>query len=203
MAANLNRTYEEVMRELFIGKDAALKKYSKVRHILYKMHLRKNGAALSKSEKAYFSHRFMNGQRFNKANRRTFNEAISRLKYANGIDQDGNQIHSGCYERCFRLVDELNAALSRAGLQPVSDNTAFIDWLTFSYETPTDDKGIPINAPGCNFETRIFHDEENRQDFTTEVRNLLREHKRMSMQDIWRIVDFKRRRATTFTKGSQ
>ena len=202
MAANI-KTYEEILRELFIGKDAALKKYSKMRHILYKINLQKRGSALSKSEKAYFSHRFMNGQRFNKVNNRTFSEAVTKLKYANGIDQNGNRINSGCYGRCSRLVDELNRALSQANLQTISDNMAFIDWLTFSYETPTDNKGIPINAPGCNFETRIFHDEENRQDFTTEVRNLLREHRRMSMQDIWRIVNFKRHRATTFIKGSQ
>ena len=120
MAENI-RSIEEILCELFKGRDAALEKYSRVRHTQYEMSLwRDYGLPLydvDKSAKAYFSKSFLGGAKISETDGATIKKAFEKLNHA---------VNDGCHGRCLRLVEELNQALTALGLRTV-DPEPFLD----------------------------------------------------------------------------
>lgn len=191
---HIKRDYFAVLKELFVGKDAALLKYAKVRHTQYEMNLWREYklplGEVSAAAKAYFSRRFLGNTKIDKASKNQIEEAFKNLYYAVGILPEGD---SGCHMKCRRLVLELNGFLTELGLETIKDPEAFLDWLTFYYHTPNNEFGGPMNEPGYGFQIKIFHDEQNFNDFRFEVKSLIESKKQMSMQNICRIVLYKRK----------
>ena len=137
---NIKRSYYEIIDELFLMKDSAISKYSKVRFTEYEMNLwHKYGFPLSDvSPKArkYFEKRFLGGTSISGATEEELKKALTNLGYAVGsvVSPEGEVELSGCRKRCMRLMDELNDALGRLGLKTMTDPERLLDWLTFEYE---------------------------------------------------------------------
>ena len=184
----VKRNVDEIMEELFKGRDAALEKYARVRITQYEINLwRDCGLPLSEvagSAKQYFSKRFLNGERIATASDETLRAGIDSLKKA---------VEHGCKGRCTRLAKELNEAMIALGLEPVKDIDKMLDWLTFSYEVKTDYEGNPVVEKPYGFEIRIFHSDGNRKAFWSEAQALLKEKKMISLTDILRIVQLKKK----------
>ncbi|MBR2543544.1 hypothetical protein IKF03_03035 [Candidatus Saccharibacteria bacterium] len=187
------RGIDEILKELFQTKDAALVKYAKVRHVQYEMNLwRQYGLPLSEVEsgaKTYFQKRFLPKERISSASEAQLAEAFKSLDHA---------VKDGCHGRCVRLVVELNQALSELGLELVRNVDGFLNWLTFDYEVRTDDYGNAVRENPYGFEVRIFHDKENRYQFWSEAFGLLKEGRIMSMQNIVQIVLYRQRKSVKF-----
>lgn len=197
MAERVKREYEEIVQELFAGNDAALAKLAKVRRTRHEMLLWKDGMPLpdiGAKWKRYFSKRFLGGTSLSDATPAQLREASVRLNYAVG---DGT--NSGCYARCMRLVNELNEALERDRLQTV-DPVRFINYMTFSYTKPVGYDGRPV-VDEYGFEVMIFHHDEQRREFWKELRGILREKRRISMQGVWRILQIKKQESVLITHG--
>ena len=204
MAENL-RSYFEILDEMFIGSSAALEKYAKVRITQYEMNLwRKHRLPLSevdKKAKRYFSVRFLGeGQRIDKASTEALNKAFESLHFAVGKDSGDPALCSGCHQRCLRLANELNEALARDGLEQIPDVEKFLDFMTFDYDVRTDENGQAIEEKPYGFVIRIFHDVENRRDFRLMLKMLKEEGLEMSMQDIWKMIHFKRKHSKQVAK---
>ena len=186
------RHIKEVLEELFKGRDAALEKYAKVRLTQYEMNLwRVHNLPLpevSGQAKQYFAARFLKGKRINSATEAELNEAFERLGYA---------VSKGCKERCTELVKELNEALKELGFEEVKDIDQFLYWFTFANHTVADYDGNPTKEPKYGFEIRIFDCDKNRKEFWTEVQMLLKSGKIMSMQDVSRVILWKRKHTKT------
>ncbi|MBQ9171796.1 hypothetical protein IJ162_01655 [Candidatus Saccharibacteria bacterium] len=198
MAENLNRSYFEILDELFTGPNAALEKYAKVRITQYEMNLwRKHHLPLKevdKKAKRYFNVRFLGeGSRIDKASPEALKKAFESLHFAVGKDSGDPSLCSGCHQRCLRLVNELNEALKRDGLDEISDAEKFLDFMTFDYEVRTDENGQPIEEKPYGFLIRTFHDADNRKEFRAMLQMLKTEKREMSMQDIWKIIGFKKK----------
>ena len=193
---NLTRS-EEILNELFVGRDAALEKYAKVQHTLYEIDLWKEHKLplreVSPKAKMYFSKRFLEGKKIpdglnlpGEATVEEFEKAYDSLKHA---------VEDGCPKRCSRLVKALNEELAVYKIEPV-DSEKFLKWLTFCYDVRKDYySGEPVMEPGFHFEIRDFYDDRNRKEFWTETKALLKEGKIMSMHDILVIVLLKRKKA--------
>lgn len=197
MAENVKRSYFEVLDELFTGSNSAIEKYAKVRFTQYEMNLwRKHHLPLrevDKKAKRYFGVRFLGeGKRIDKATQVELNKAFESLHFAVGKDSSDPSLKSGCHGRCLRLVDELNEILKADGLDPIPDAEKFLDFFTFSYEVRTDENGQAIEEKPYGFVIRVFHDAENRAEFRAMLKTLRAEKREMSMQDIWRIISFKK-----------
>jgi len=182
------RNVKEILEELFKGRDAALEKYAKVRITQYEMNLWRvhhlplsevNGAA-----KQYFSKRFLGGKRIDQATPEELNDAFERLGYA---------VSNGCYGRCKTLVEELNEALAELGFETVKEIDKFLNWVTFANHTVEDYNGNAAQEPGYGFEVHIFDCDLNRKEFWMELQQLLKNNRIMSMQDVSRIVIWKRK----------
>ena len=186
------RTIDKILGEMFQGKDAAIEKYAKVRHVQWEMNLwRRYGLPLSEvagDAKAYFGKRFLNGETIKSATPEQLAEAFTRLDHA---------VKDGCHGRCLKLVLELNEAMREFDIAPLANPEQFLDWLTFDYHTPVDDWGNPAVEKPYGFEIRLFHDKENRKDFWTELAPLIKEGMVMSMVDTYRCVRDKRDRAVS------
>ena len=182
------RTFQEIFEELFKGSDAAIGKYARVRHTLYEMKLWRSYnlplQEVGKEERRYFAQRFLGGGRIATADQATLDKAFNALQHA---------VDDGCHGRCLRLVEELNEALSAAGLPKLQQPEAFLDWLTFDYDTIKDDAGNPTKEPGYSFEIRVFHDAENRREFWAETQALLKHKRMLPLTDIYKIVSLKRK----------
>lgn len=192
-----NREYEDILKELFGGgEEAALAKLAKVRRTEYEMNLwRKHNLPLSEipgKYRMYFRRRFLNSVSIEKATQKELDEAFYRLRCAVGMQVNAGGEHTGCYMRCLRLVGELNSALARNRLKTVEPG-AFLDWLTFDFTVPTGLGGEVIEEKGKGFEIRIFHSDDNRKEFWAELQKIMREHRRMSMQGVVKIVLVKRK----------
>ena len=178
----------EILEELFQGKDAALAKYAKVRHVQYELGLTKRGLPLydvAPSAKKYFSQRFLAGRNIydvSKNDPDTYRDALEKLDHA---------VHDGCHGRCTRLVKELNEELAKYKIEPV-DSEKFLDWLTFCYEVRKDYMGEPMTEPGFSFEIRDFYDDRNRKEFWEETKALLKKGYIMPMGQIGKLVMIKR-----------
>lgn len=197
MAENV-RSYFEILDEMFMGPGAALEKYAKVRFTQYEMNLwRRHHLPLKevdKKAKRYFGVRFLGeGQRIDKASPEALKKAFESLHFAVGKDSGDPSLCSGCHQRCLRLANELNEALSRDGLEKIPDVEKFLDFMTFDYEVRTDENGQPIEEKPYGFVIRTFHDTENRSDFRMVLKMLRAENLEMSMQDIWKMIHFKRK----------
>lgn len=197
MAENVKRSYFEVLDELFAGPNSALEKYAKVRFTQYEMNLwRKHHLPLKevdKKAKRYFGVRFLGeGLRIDKASQTVLNKAFESLHFAVGKDSGDPALLTGCHARCLKLVTELNEVLKADGLEPIPDAEKFLDFFTFDYEVRTDGFGQPIEEKPYGFVIRIFRDAENRNDFRSILKILRAEKREMSMQDIWRIIKFKK-----------
>ncbi len=198
MAENLNRSYFEILDELFTGPNAALEKYAKVRITQYEMNLwRKHHLPLKevdKKAKRYFNVRFLGeGSRIDKASPEALKKAFESLHFAVGKDSGDPTLCSGCHQRCLRLVNELNEALKRDGLDEIPDADKFLDFMTFDYEIRTDENGQAIEEKPYGFVIRTFHDADNRKEFRAMLQMLKTEKREMSMQDIWKIIGFKKK----------
>ena len=193
MAEQIKREYEDIVRELFAGKDSAMGKLAKVRRTQYEMSLWRDYGyplyAIAPGYVRYFSERFLGGVRCEEASRDKLAEAFQRLNYAVGTNTSG---YTGCYARCTKLVSELNVALKADGLRTV-DPKGFIKWMTFSYTVPLDYLGNPVIEKPYGFEVRNFHNDEDRADFWRELQKIMREKRRMSMQGVLTILNIKRR----------
>ena len=184
-----NTKIEEILEELFVGRDAALEKYAKVRHVKYELDLwRNNGLPLGLVErraKKYFSVRFLGGQNIytaEKENPEMLEKALKDLDHA---------VNDGCHGRCNRLVKTLNEELACRKIDPV-DSEKFLDWLTFYYDVRKDCFGNALQEPGFSFEIRDFYDDRNRREFWKELKAILKEGQITSMSDVLKIVYFKR-----------
>jgi hypothetical protein len=192
MAEDL-RSYEEVLKELFFGKDAALDKCAKVRKTLYEISLwKKHGLPLAEvgsAEKAYFSRRFLSKQRIDKVSEFVLDKALESLGYAAGFDPNGNPVESGCRSRCYKLINELNIALAGDGF-PTVDVERFLNYFTFDFDFVLDNDGKPKLEPGYDFEMRIFRSDANRLWFRMVLRALFLLKLRLSMQHVNEIAKF-------------
>ena len=198
MAENITRGYFEILDELFTGSNSALEKYAKVRITQYEMNLwRRHHLPLrevDKKAKRYFGVRFLGeGNRIDKAEQALLNKAFESLKFAVGKDSSDPSLCTGCHARCLKLATELNERLKADGLETIPDLEKFLDFFTFDYEVRTDENGQAIEEKPYGFVIRVFHDAENRRDFRTILKMLRAEDLEMSMQDIWRMVNHKRR----------
>ena len=198
MAEQVNRRYFEILDELIISKNSAIEKYARVRFTQYEIKLwRTYGLSLNevdKNAKRYFSVGFLgDGIRIDRADKTRLDEAFRKLGFAVGkwLD-DPDAKPTGCHERCLRLVNELNEVLNEEGLETISNVEKFLDWLTFNYEFQLDESGFPIVEKPYGFPIRIFHDAENRREFRAVLKMLREDKSKMSMQDVWRIIRFKR-----------
>lgn len=199
-----NKTYEDILRELFAGgESSALSKLAKVRRTEYEMNLwYKHHLPLDEVPsvyRMYFRKRFLNGVPIERANQRELKEAFYRLKCAVGVELNAGGEHTGCYMRCLRLVCELNSALKRDGLRTVEPG-AFLEWLTFDYTVPTGTGGEVIMEKGYDFPIKVFHSDENRKEFWNELQKVMREHRRMSMQGVVKIILTKRKESIILKK---
>lgn len=184
------RSVKEILEELFVGKDAALEKYAKVRHVQYELNLwHENGLPLGQVEsqaKKYFSVRFLDGKNIyavERENPELLEKALRDLDYA---------VKCGCHGRCSRLVKELNEELAGYKIEPV-DSEKFLDWLTFCYSVRKDYcTGEPVNEPGFSFEIKDFYDDKNRKEFWKELKFLLKDGRIMSMSNVLKVVYLKR-----------
>lgn len=183
MAENIK--IKELMDELF--KDA-LVKYARVRHTQYELNLWCGfGLPLrdvDKSAKAYFSKRFLDGQRIDKADEKTLREGFKRLDHA---------VNDGCRNRCRKLVNELNQILLEYGISQVEEIDKFLDWLTFDGKTKRGFDGEIIEEKPYGFPIMIFTDERNRKEFWAEAQALIKAGRIASMRDIATLVIWKRR----------
>ena len=182
------RNIEEILQELFRGQDSALAKYARVRKTKYEFDLyRSYGLPLSevgKVEKLYFSKKFLGGKRITNVSPEEFNKGIASLDHA---------VKDGCHGRCLRLITELNGALAESGFEQVKNPERFLDWLTFDYEVKKDSfTGEIAKEQPYGFEIRVFHSEENRKEFWMELQILEKNNMMMCMQDVAKIVLFKR-----------
>ncbi len=186
------RHVKEVLEELFKGRDAALEKYAKVRMTQYEMNLwrvhRLPLSEVSGAAKQYFSKRFLNGKRINTATEAELKDAFDRLGYA---------VSNGCHNRCKKLVEELNESLKELEIEEIKDIEQFLYWLTFSNHTVADYYGNPTREPEYGFEILIFDCDANRKEFWAELQNLMKDGKIMSMQEVSRIVTWKRKNSKT------
>lgn len=186
---NLNKKrYFEILRELFLGKEAALPRRQKTWHALYEIDLKKDYGLPAKemdpAARKYFEKRFLGGISIDKADKETFEKAYMRLSYA---------AKSGCQSRCMRLIKELNTVCEAENIQPIKDPEKFLDWLTFYSTTPVGMDGEPCKEPGYDFMIRIFHDGQNFKNFKVEVEALIKGERMISMNDVQRIIYFKQR----------
>lgn len=183
MAENI-RSIKEIMDELF--KDA-IPKYSKVRHTQYELNLWVCfGLPLSevdRAAKAYFSKRFLDGQRIDKASEKTIRDGFKRLDHA---------VNDGCKVRCHKLVRELNSALAEYGIKPVEVDV-FLDWLTFDGKAKRGFDGELIEDKPYGFPIIIFDDARNLKEFWAEAQALLKAGRIASMHDIATLVIWKRK----------
>ena len=189
------RNVDEILNELFKGRDAALEKYAKVRHTQYELMLWTSYGVpikeIDRQAKVYFEKRFLNGTKMDKLSKEQVKSELETLDHA---------VKDGCHGRCTRLVKELNAALEALGLDSVKEIDRFLDWLTFDYVVKSDYEGKPLTEPGYGFQIRVFHDGQNRKEFWAELQLLLKSGKMMSMQDACRIVLKKRKKSKSFSK---
>ena len=194
MAEDIKSTrINEILTELFKGKDAALEKYAKVRHVQYEMQLWRNyGLPLDqvdRSAKMYFAKRFLKDGKIFTASEKEIKDAFERLNHA---------VKDGCHGRCVRLIEELNEEFIKLGLEPVHKIDGFLDWLTFWYNTLEDyATGGSVKEPEFSFEIRHFYDRENRKEFWAETKELLKEGKIMRLYRIAQIVLIKRKFSRT------
>ena len=138
------------------------------------------------SAKRYFSKGFLSGKSISGASSEDLKNAFTRLNYA---------VNNGCKKRCEKLVRELNEALEEKGIKPVKEIDNFLDWLTFSYFVKKDYFGKEVMEPGYGFEIRIFESDRNREEFWKELKMLLNSGRIASMQDIERIVLYRRQQS--------
>lgn len=182
------RRVDEILNELFKGNDSALAKYAKVRMTEYEMSLWKNyGLPLSevdRASKTYFRKRFLKDKRIEEASNKEITEAFVRL---------GHAVRNGTYQRCRKLIEELNDALDELGLEIVKNPDVFLDYLTFDYQERKNADGGVLLEPGYAFPIRVFYSEQNRRKFWKEIQAILKHGRIMSMQDILRIVRAKAR----------
>ena len=192
--AEEDRTLRNILEDLFKGRNAALRKFAKVRFTQYEMNLWwKQGAplaAVSGRTKFYFSKRFLKGAKIQEVTNCELKEAFERLDHA---------VKDGCYGKCRRLVEELNEELGVQGLRTVTDVNRFLNWLTFSYRIEKDDFG---NWMFDQYGLLIldFQNEQNLNEFWKKIQVLLKKGKMLSMQDICQIVLIERR-ATQIGEG--
>lgn len=183
---------EEVLIELFKGKDAALRKYQLVRHTFYEITLwLKYGYPLNlvdSKAKAYFSKRFLDGIRVDHASSEQIRKGYERLEHA---------LKDGCHGRCYRLVEELNEGLSQLGLKPVQDIDKFLDWLTFDGQALRGNDGELIEEKPYGFPVMVFHDKENLNEFWAELLLLIKQNRMCSMQYVYSLVTSKRKHAVS------
>lgn len=193
------RDYFDILTELFLSKDAALEKYAKVRFTQYEMNLwRRSGLPLrevASKAKRYFGDRFLGkGLRIDEADEATLSEAFKRLGYAVGQkNEDGS--FTGCHGRCLRLVNELNEALEKDGLATIHEPEKFLDYLTFDYSVRKDYAGNPVMDKPYNIEIWDFFDDIHRKRYREVIKMLKALDRKMSMQDIYRLVDFMTKRS--------
>lgn len=203
MAENVKRGYFEVLDDLFNGPSAALEKYAKVRFTQYEMNLwRKYHLPLKEVDKRarrYFHVRFLGeGETFDKAPPEVMNKAFESLTYAVGLPtEDKPTLNSGCHQRCLKLVLELNDILKADGLQEITDPEKFLNLMTFDYDVLSDENGVAREEKPYGFVIRVFHDAENRKEFRAILKVLKNERREMSIQDIWKIIGFKRKHSKT------
>ena len=182
------REIKEILEELFKGQDAAINKYARVRITQYEIDLwKKHGLPLnelSRQEKLYFSKRFLQGRKISEISPAELEKAILTLDHA---------VNDGCHGRCIKLVKELNEALARRSLKTVGEPEKFLNWLTFDYQTIKDYKGDNVKEANYGYEIRLFESDNNRKEFWQELKSVLAQGRIMSMQDIAKIVLFKRK----------
>ena len=188
------RSIEEILNELFKGRDAALEKYSRVRHTQYEMLLwRDYGLPLydvDKSAKAYFSKKFLSGVKIDKADGASIQKAFERLNHA---------VKDGCHGRCLRLVEELNQALAELGLKTV-DPEPFLDWLTYDYVAKRGTDGELVEDKPYGFPILVFSDGQNRKELWAELSLMLKSGRISSMQYATSILKSKRLHTVTISK---
>ncbi|MBR6505712.1 hypothetical protein IKT18_02685 [Candidatus Saccharibacteria bacterium] len=194
------REYEDIVKDLFAGVGSAINKLAKVRKAQYEMNLWLQYdvplTEISSKVKRYFSERFLKGARCDQASFRTLEEGFKKLDCAVGRNF---KKPIGCYARCLSLVNELNEALARDGLRTVEPEK-FIDWLTFDCEAVVDHEGKPLLDKPYRSPVVIFHDDENRRLFWNELQKVMREHRRMSMQGVLRIMNTKQKESVLLKK---
>lgn len=197
-----NRGYEEILKDLFFGKDAALDKFAKIRWTRYEILLwKKHGLPLEQvapAAKAYFSRRFLGGQRIDKVEKYVLEKALESLSYAAGIDPDGKLVDTGCRARCRALVKELNVALKENDFAEVNVDK-FIDMFTFDFSFSVDENGKHRKEPGYDFDIRHFYSDSNRWWFKNELDLMFKTKMRMPMDSVYVMAKHRRR----FSKKSQ
>ncbi|MBR3329201.1 hypothetical protein IKG29_01565 [Candidatus Saccharibacteria bacterium] len=188
---DINTRYFEILSELFLGSKkeaAALNKYARVRHTQHEILLLGRGFSLneiSSSLKRYFERRFLpEGVTIKTATTKQMKEAQTRLYYA---------VNEGCYNRCFRLVNELNSVLNEAKLTTIDSIERFLNYFTFDYKIVKDEFGRIKYEPYHSEPVLIFFDEWHRKSFASEIRNLKRERLMLSFDEIYEIIKIKRR----------
>ena len=195
MAENL-RSVDVIMAELFEGlrttkrdgttkkEEAALKKYEKVRWVQFEMnYYRKHILPLSEihaQAKMYFSKRFLDGEYISQVDPTDLEKAYKSLDHA---------VNDGCHGRCYRLVVELNEALTSNGVRSVGDIEALLNWLTFSPVERKDSEGNPIMEKPYYIPVVDFTNREHLEQFYKVWKEYYKKGFLLSMQDTFRIVD--------------
>ena len=180
------RQIKDILMELFSDSDAALVKYAKVRHVQYEMELwYKHHCDIDKGVKAYFVLRFLNGKRISDCGRGEIREALDKLDHA---------VKDGCHGRCVRLITELNKAFEEKDIEQLQNIEAFLDFVTFDYETRRDEyTNELVCEPGYGFEIRVFHDTENRSAVWKKIKSLLDKGKMMPISRVCQILGIERK----------
>ena len=183
------RSVEQIMAELFEGlriikkngtkkEEAALKKYAKVRWVQFEIDYYRNGVfplrEVMAQAKVYFSKRFLDGQFIDQVSQAEFNKAYDSLNHA---------VKDGCHGRCFRLVEEFNAALDREGVKTVERIENFLDWLTFYPVKRKDYEGNPIMEKPYNVPIIDFKNDEHLEGFYKVWRGYYKKGILLSMQE--------------------
>lgn len=195
MAEHL-RSVDTIMAELFEGlritrrdgtvkkEEAALKKYEKVRWVQFEMNYYKNHALplneIHAQAKTYFSKRFLDGKYISSADSSELEKAYNSLDHA---------VKDGCHGRCYRLVVELNEALTNNGVRSVGDIEAFLNWLTFSPVERKDATGNVVYEKPYFIPVIEFNNRQHLEQFYKVWKDYYKKGFLLSMQDTYRIVD--------------
>ena len=166
MVENINkpRSIDIILDELFVGKKSAFEAMSRVRHAQYEVNLWRHGIRSRKSAREYFEKRYLGGIKLKDATEEQLTDALKSLRYAVGKDLGKP---TGCYERCLKLVNELNRAIIAERLGSTVAVDGFIDYFTFYPCEPVFKKSERNYASIKTYKS--FKDADNRKEFRASI----------------------------------
>ncbi len=183
-------TYQGVLMELF-DPEGALEKFARVRVTLCvlesKHHRCFSADNVAAQAYAYFSQRFLNGEKIKDADPRKREKAMDSLRFAVGIPDDKKDKPSGCYKRCSALLERLNAWARIEGLPEVEEADIFPYYTFWEELVSTEFDGRPDRDKHGRIKTK-FENGEHLKAFRKELNNRIKRGKKVDFKEIDTII---------------